>query len=62
MDQLRGAREELSDLGELALQEADTPQVIALEDRIREGDHELTQAELGLALAEQRLEALRSRA
>lgn len=61
-DQLRAAREELNELGELALQEADAPQVVALEDRIREGEHELTQAELGLALAERRLEDLRTRA
>lgn len=33
-----------------------------LHDRIREGQHELTQAELGLALAERRMEELKSRA
>lgn len=59
-DQLRAAREELNELGELALQEADAPQVVDLEYRIREGGHELTQAELGLALADQRLERLRA--
>ncbi|SMX99700.1 hypothetical protein BLIN101_03397 [Brevibacterium linens] len=61
-DQLRAAREELHELGELADREADAPQVVDLHDRIREGEHELTQAELGLALAERRLEDLRSRA
>ncbi|MFP3397658.1 hypothetical protein SB749_15110 [Brevibacterium sp. SIMBA_078] len=58
-DQLRAAREDLHELGELAGREADAPQVIDLHNRIREGEHDLTQAELGLALAERRLERLR---
>ncbi|MGI8307184.1 hypothetical protein [Saccharopolyspora hattusasensis] len=60
-DQLRGARDELDALGELAAQEADAPQVVALLDRIRSG-HDLTQAEMALAMAEHRLGQVRSRA
>lgn len=59
-DQLRAAREELHELGGLADREAVVRQVVDLHDRIREGEHELTQAELGLALAERRLDGLRS--
>lgn len=58
-DQLRAAREELSGLGELALQEADAPPVTRLHERIHEGEHALSQATTGLAYAEHRLEQLR---
>ncbi|HLR94921.1 MAG TPA: hypothetical protein VK053_10370 [Jiangellaceae bacterium] len=58
-DQLRGAHEELQGLDDLALQEADAPQVMALENRLRQGQIELTQAELGLAMVEWRLKRLR---
>lgn len=54
-DQYRGARAELDDLGELALQEADMPPVIRLHDRIREGEQSLVQATNALAYAELRL-------
>lgn len=60
-DQLGAAHEEMQALGELALQEADAPQVTALEDRIREGEHELVQAEVALAMAESHLQDLKSR-
>ncbi|MBY6383642.1 hypothetical protein HG717_06905 [Rhodococcus erythropolis] len=59
-DQHRGARAELEDLGELALQEADAEPVIALHERIRNGEWELQQADIALALAEQRLERLQA--
>lgn len=58
-DQLRAAREELNKFGKLANREADAPQVVDPHDRVRAGEHELAQAELGLALAEGRLENLR---
>ncbi|MEU6261716.1 hypothetical protein [Saccharopolyspora shandongensis] len=45
----------------MAAQEADAPQVVALLDRIRSGEHDLTQAEMALAMAEHRLEQVRSR-
>lgn len=59
-DQLGAAHEEMQALGELALQEADAPQVMALEDRIREGEHELVQAEVALAMAEEHLQDLKA--
>ena len=51
-DQYRGARAELDELAELALQEADMPPVIRLHDCIRDGDHEMAQANNALAYAE----------
>lgn len=54
-DQLQAAHEELRELGELADQEADALPVIRLRDRIHDGDHGLTQVNLALAFAEQRL-------
>ena len=51
-DQYRGARAELDELGELALQEADMPLVIRLHDRIREGEEAMVQANNALAYAE----------
>lgn len=60
-DQLRGARDEWASLGELVSQEPDAPQVYRLQDRIRDGEHDLSQAEVGLAMAEQRLDELKAR-
>ncbi|PFG69113.1 hypothetical protein B0O41_3964 [Propionibacteriaceae bacterium ES.041] len=57
-DQLRAALEELSELGDLALQEADALPVTRLHDRIQDGEHALSQATTGLAYAEHRLERL----
>ncbi|MGC0141406.1 helix-turn-helix domain-containing protein [Pseudactinotalea sp. Z1732] len=59
-DQLGGAREELSDLGVLAIREADMPPVQRLNERVRTGEHELVDVDLALALAEQRLADLQS--
>jgi len=57
-DQLRAAHEELQQLGELALQEADAVPMILLHDRIQDGEHALSQTSTGLAYAELRLEQL----
>lgn len=51
-DQHRGACAELEDLGELALQEADAPQVLALHDRIHESEQAMVQADTALTYAE----------
>lgn len=59
-EQLQGACAELSELGQLAEQEYDAPAVEQLQTRIRSGEYELSQADLALALAEQRLTTLRS--
>ncbi|MFE4835528.1 hypothetical protein ACFRAU_12700 [Arthrobacter sp. NPDC056691] len=61
-EQLQGAYEEIRELGELALQEADAPPVQVLQSRIRDGEYALHQADLALATAEQQLEALRGEA
>ncbi|WP_219152411.1 hypothetical protein [Amycolatopsis sp. TNS106] len=58
-EQLQAAYDQLRDLGELAVQEADAPQVQVLQARIRNGEYELSQADLALALAEQQYEGLR---
>lgn len=42
----------MNELGELVHRGADVPQIVDLLDRIHEGEYELTQAELGLELAE----------
>lgn len=57
-DQLRAAVEEFGELGELASQEADAPQVVDLQERIREGEYNLIQAERGLAMAEELIKRL----
>jgi hypothetical protein len=57
-EQLQGAHEEIRELGELALLEADAPPVQVLQSRIRDGEYALNQADLALAVAEQQLEAL----
>ncbi|MFC0674563.1 hypothetical protein [Brachybacterium hainanense] len=54
-DQLQAAYEELRELGELADQEADALPVIRLRDRIQGGGYDLTQMNVALAYAEQRL-------
>ena len=51
-DRCRGARAELEELGELALQEAVMLPVIRLHDRIREGEGAMVQANNALAYAE----------
>jgi hypothetical protein len=58
-EQLEGALQELDDLGELALQEADAPPVERLHDRIQAGERDAAQADAFLAMAEQRLDGLR---
>src|SRR5690606_41674170 len=60
-DQLGAAHEEMQALGDLALQETDAPQVIVLDGRIHEGEHELVQAEVALAMAEEHLQDLKTR-
>lgn len=57
-EQLQGAYAEICDLGELAAQEEDAPQVQALHILIRDGEQALNQSEIALALAEMRLDAL----
>lgn len=57
-DQYRGAQAELDDLGELALQEADALQVLALHGRIHDSEREKIQADIALAYAELRLSQL----
>lgn len=57
-DQLRGAQQELEDLGELAVREADMPPVQRLHARIDDGEQQLSQTDLALATAEQRLQDL----
>lgn len=57
-DQIRAAVEELRELGELASQEADAPQVIDLHDRIREGEYNLIRAERSLSMAEEPIKRL----
>jgi len=59
-DQLRAAVEELRELGELASQEADAPQVIDLHDRIREGEYNLIREERSLSMAEELIKKLGS--
>ncbi|PUB29633.1 hypothetical protein C8K30_1027 [Promicromonospora sp. AC04] len=59
-EQLQAVRAEISDLGELAVQEEDTPQVQVLHERVREGEHALSQSEIALALAERQLDELRA--
>ncbi|WP_265446017.1 hypothetical protein [Flexivirga meconopsidis] len=54
-DQLQAAYEELRDLGELADQETDAMPVIRLHDCIQTGDYDLSQVNVALAYAEQRL-------
>lgn len=56
-EQLQGA---YAELGELAVQEEDAPQVHVLDARIRDGEHALSQSELALALAEMQFDALRA--
>ncbi len=54
-DQAGGAR---ADLGELALREADAMPAQLLHQRVRSSEHEMSQADLGLAFTERRLERL----
>ena len=57
-DQLQGAYAEIRELGELAIQEEDAPQVQVLHALIRCGEHALNQSEIALALAEMQLDTL----
>ncbi|MFD2024013.1 MULTISPECIES: hypothetical protein [Promicromonospora] len=57
-EQLQGAYAEIRDLGELAIQEEDAPQVQVLHVLIRDGEHALNQSEIALALAEMQLDTL----
>lgn len=59
-DQARGARQELDDLGELALQEADSPHVQRLRERVQESEHAMVQADVALAYARHRLSRLQA--
>lgn len=58
-EQLQGAYAEIRDLGELAIQEEDAPQVQVLHTRVRDSEHALNQAEIALALAEMQFDSLR---
>ncbi|MFD7661227.1 DNA-binding protein [Streptomyces sp. NPDC059788] len=58
-EQLQGAYAELSDLGDLAVREADAALVRRLQWRIQDGEYALNQAEVALALTEHRLDGLR---
>lgn len=60
-DQLDGARAEIAALGELAIQEADTPPVWRLEERLRSATHAVQQVDMALAYAEQHRENLLAR-
>lgn len=57
-DQLHGAQEEISSLGVLAIREAEMPPVQRLKQRVRQGEHEIAQIDVALAMAQQRLEEL----
>jgi transcriptional regulator with XRE-family HTH domain len=57
-EQQEAAATELADLGELALQEADAGPVIALHERVDEGDWLLGQCDRAQALIEHRLDRL----
>lgn len=57
-EQLQAALAERDDLGELVAQEADAVPVQRLLDRISDGEHAVRDADLALAYAEHRLEAL----
>lgn len=59
-DQYRGALDELEDLGELALQEADAEPVIALHARAEASRQAMTQTETALSYAEAQLEGLQN--
>ncbi|WP_209374552.1 hypothetical protein [Brevibacterium renqingii] len=57
-EQQEAAAAELADIGELALQEADAGPVIALHERVEEGDWLLGQCDQAQALIERRLNRL----
>lgn len=59
-EQQEAAAAELADLGELALQEAGAGPVIALRERVDEGDRLLNQCDRAQALIEHRLDRLAS--
>ncbi|WP_229876843.1 hypothetical protein [Streptomyces nojiriensis] len=58
-EQLQGAYAELSELGDLAVQEADAPPVQRLQWHIQDGEQALNQSEVAPALTEHRLDNLR---
>lgn len=58
-EQLQGAYAEARELGILMEREADALPVVRLNERTHNGEYELNQAELALAMAEQRLDQLR---
>ncbi|GAA1180070.1 hypothetical protein [Nesterenkonia xinjiangensis] len=60
-NKLHGAQLEIQELGELGKREAERPVMQRLFARVRDDEHKLSEVDVALALAEQRLDSLKEK-